>query len=570
MSASALVIELTYLAKIGGPLTKRISLAADGSLVSDGSTCTMVVGKAERAAYASMEEFAEEISCLRPHEAIALGSLRGDLPDEVKVVTKRKLEELNGTANNLIARTSDHILYRIGQPALALIDVDTKGMPDAVRDKIKALGGFWNALVSVLPELAHTARVVRSSTSTGISNGATGEKLPGSNGAHIFPLVRDGGDIERFLRALHDRCWLAGFGWYLVGASGSLLERSIVDRMVYAGERLVFEGAPVLDPPLIQDLESRKAVVYDGEDLDTLAACPPLRVVEKARLDDIHAKDAHRLAPDRAKARTKFVTEHADLIVKRIGCTVEAARRTVEKQCDGVLLSDVVLPFDDKDLEGCTVGDVLADPEKFVGATLADPLEGVGYGTNCAKVMRRPDGSVWINSFAHGRAVYDLQYDARDAQTKLRALAPADVPDGFVRLVLEASLNEAEVNALRNLAHDISGISKLALDATLKSARKAQAKRRAQAQRHQQAAQRLDPRPRIDVPLPDAPWLPQMQVVNDVLATAAGPEPPTRDSQCDASRLRARTIPLLHLLSINTDNSDDASESDSDQTKGDY
>lgn len=103
----------------------------------------MVVGKAERAAYASMEEFAEEISGLRPHEAIALGSLRGDLPDEVKVVTKRKLEELNGTANNLIARTSDHILYRIGQPALALIDVDTKGMPDAVRDKIKALGGFW-------------------------------------------------------------------------------------------------------------------------------------------------------------------------------------------------------------------------------------------------------------------------------------------------------------------------------------------------------------------------------------------------------------------------------------------
>ena len=75
----------------------------------------------------------------------------------------------------------------------------------------------------------------------------------------------------------------------------------------------------------------------------------------------------------------------------------------------GEVAESIDLGFD-KDLEGCTVGDVLADPEKFVGATLADPLEGVGYGTNCAKVMRRPDGSVWINSFAHGRAVYDLQY----------------------------------------------------------------------------------------------------------------------------------------------------------------
>ena len=50
-----------------------------------------------------------------------------------------------------------------------------------------------------------------------------------------------------------------GFGWYMVGAGGQLLERSIVDRMVGAPERLVFEGAPVLDPPLAQDQESRRA-----------------------------------------------------------------------------------------------------------------------------------------------------------------------------------------------------------------------------------------------------------------------------------------------------------------------
>jgi hypothetical protein len=387
------MIELVHLAKTGGPLTKRISLAPDGSLLSDGSACTMASGRGWRITCATMQEFADGISGLSSDQAIALGTLRSDLPDDVQIVTKSRLETLNGSANNLIARTSDHIHYRAGQPALALIDIDTKGMPAAVRDRIKEAGGFWAALVSVVPELAATARVLRPSTSTGISRSDTGEQLRGSNGWHIFPLTQDGFDIERFLRALHDRCWLAGVGWYMIGAAGQLLERSLVDRTVYAPERLVFEGQPVLDPPLLQDLESRKAVAHDGAALDTVAACPPLTVVEKAALRDLKAKDAHRLAPDQAKARARFITEQAARIVARTGCTVESARRTVERQCDGILLPDVVLPFDDAALAGCIVADVLADPERFVGATLADPLEGVAYGSCKALIMRRADGT---------------------------------------------------------------------------------------------------------------------------------------------------------------------------------
>jgi hypothetical protein len=270
------LIEITVIAKVGGALTKRISLAPDGSLRSDGSECIMAKGTAKRVTCATLQGFASYISECRNHEAIALGALRPDLPDEVKIVTKSHLEKLNGTANDLITRTSDHILYRIGQPALALIDVDTKGMPDAVRGKIKEAGGYWTALANVVPGLEQAARVLRRSTSTGISRSDTGQALPGSSGAHIFVLVQDGGDIERFLRTLHDRCWL-GFGWLMVGVGGQLLERSIVDRMVYAPERLVFEGAPVLEPPLLQDLASRQAEVTDGAPLDTRKACPPLR-----------------------------------------------------------------------------------------------------------------------------------------------------------------------------------------------------------------------------------------------------------------------------------------------------
>jgi hypothetical protein len=286
------VIQLTHFAKTGGPLTKRISLAPDGSLRSDGSECIMGKGTAKRVVCATLHEFAAGISEYRSHEAVALGALRSDLPDEVQIITKSRLEKLNSSAaNNVIARTNDHILYRAGQPALALIDVDTKGMPAAVRDRIKDQGSYWAALASVVPELEHTARVERHSTTTGIFLADTGEQLPGSDGEHIFPLVQDGADIERFLRTLHDRCWLAGFGWFMVGIGGQLLERSIVDRMVYAPERLVFEGAPVLDPPLVQDAASRKPIVTDGAALDTSAACPPLRIVEQDKLRELKAKE---------------------------------------------------------------------------------------------------------------------------------------------------------------------------------------------------------------------------------------------------------------------------------------
>ena len=38
-------IELAIFSKIGGPLTKRITLTADGKIASDGGACTMARGR---------------------------------------------------------------------------------------------------------------------------------------------------------------------------------------------------------------------------------------------------------------------------------------------------------------------------------------------------------------------------------------------------------------------------------------------------------------------------------------------------------------------------------------------
>jgi hypothetical protein len=77
---------------------------------------------------------------------------------------------------------------------------------------------------------------------------------------------------------------------------------------------------------------------------------------------------------------------------------------------------------------------------RFVGATMADPLEGPHYGSCKAMVMRRADGTPWINSFAHGRTVYELRYDARAVSALIDAAATGATAGLFVTMMVNADL----------------------------------------------------------------------------------------------------------------------------------
>ena len=540
-----LEIELTRLTKDGGPLTKKIFVSPDGTLVKDSSACVMAHGTAERVRVAGVDALSALIEDLTPSQAIALGTLRTDLPDKVEVTTKKRL--INGVARpDVIARTGANIVYH--GPAFTLLDLDTKAMPAGVAAELQRLGGFWPALVTVLSALGDAARVTRRSTSAGLSRADTGEALQGSDGVHVYVAVKDGADIVRFLRTLHDRCWLAGYGWMMVSASGALLERSIVDRMVGGPERLVFEGGPLLIPPLQQDKESRRPIAVDGVPLDTKAVCRSLSTVERARLDELKARERERLAPEMAKARKSFVEAQAKKLVERTGISERAARQVIIRQCEGVLRPDIVLPFDEPELAGCTVGDVLANPERFESETLADPLEGVAYGRCVAKIMRQADGTPWIHSFAHGRTIYVLKHDATSVRKAMEKAAKDDVVAAFTRLAADADLDAVELEELRQLTKKLSGIALRVIDDALKSAKQQQAAQNAKAARDRQAARRQDPRPYIRSPFPDEPWLPQMDVLNEVIGGVIAARPPARDIDGDTMQMRKLPVPNMHAF----------------------
>jgi hypothetical protein len=515
-----------------------------------------MAGTARRIRLDGLAALAQLIGGMSSDEAIALGALRSDLPDDVQITTKDKLNG-GGNVSNLIARSTDFIIYRPGEPAFALIDIDTKGMPSRVREQLAIGGGYGAALTAVLTALRDTGMVVRSSTSAGLYRTDTGERLRGSDGRHVYMEVIDGTDISRFLRTLHERCWLAGLGWMIVSRAGQLLERSLVDFSVSSPERPVFEGAPVLVPPLAQDSASRVPKVVNGPALDTRDACPDLTPVEKARLRDLKSAEEHRLAPELNEVRSRSIKEYAH----RTKCTLAAARRIVERQHAGMLLPDVMLHFDDETLGKVRVAKVLVNPDQYVGETLADPLEGVEYGRCKAKIMQRTDGSLWIHSFAHGRTVYELKYDAQTIQDMLYTCNPAEVVDTLVRLLLLADVAPDEQHRLCEITCSLGTVKINPLKARIKAAKAWQSEERAKAERHRRAAARTDCRIQLPVPLYDAEWLPVMANINEVLGAATADEPPMRDIYGYITEVRVRRIPDMHALTMgdaNHEEGDDA------------
>ena len=235
-------------------------------------------------------------------------------------------------------------------------------------------------------------------------------RIERSGGSHIYPIVQDARDIPRVIDAIFDTLWANGFGWSLVSKGGAVLTRGLIDASVGSPERPIFEGAPAVMPPLAQD-KSRRATAIDGEILDTRAAFPDLTAEIKQRAEQARAEWRARLKPEAEKVQKAQTEERVEKVVRKAKANNQPPpdRDRLRRELmlayeeNSLLPPDFELEFDDPAIGVVTVAEVLSDRARFIGQTLADPLEGPTYGRCKALVMEdRFSGGLFIKSFAHG------------------------------------------------------------------------------------------------------------------------------------------------------------------------
>ncbi len=168
---------------------------------------------------------------------------------------------------------------------------------------------------------------------------------------------------------------------------------------------------------------------------------------DKARLKSIQAESRERLAPEAASARATSDQKIAARIVKKTGAPLNhvlvsraaAIRAGLRRFSNWSSTTKIGTK---------TVAEVGAlNPERYVGETLADPLEGVAYGRCKAKVMAGKEGGYIIHSFAHGGMVYRLSYDEAAIEGIIDAMEAKQGLLAFAEAMADAMLDEVLSNA---------------------------------------------------------------------------------------------------------------------------
>lgn len=374
-------------------LTKRYWMGMDGSVQKEVSA-NMVEGQAHAREVTSLTEFAEGLAELQTNQALCFGVANRQT---VKVYS-RDAHQAKGSPPDAITRTRDHFTWPSG-PGVWLLDYDPReGSQTLSREDLLA------ALIQAAPSLGEAGKVWWVSSSSFIFNGDT--QVNGLKGQRVYVGLRDATDIPRAGKALYERLWLAGHGYYAISKAGSLLERCLVDASVWQPERLDFAAGAQCLPPLRQDRGT--PVVFDGPLLDTRAALPDLALAERAELDALRAKARKEIRSEREAVQRAYIESRAAEMADPADEEAFAqARRTLERALEhSVLCGDFHILLASG--ETVTVGDLMDDPRKYHAINCRDPLEpDYQNGKVCARIYLY-GGRPTIHSFAHGGQTFRL------------------------------------------------------------------------------------------------------------------------------------------------------------------
>lgn len=355
-------VSLTRYTNDNGPLTKQFSHAADGS-VEKTTAARLTKGRAETVHVRNLNELAKLIEGLKANQCLGFGTMGRPVAE---ITTKRNLVD----HPDRIARSRAYFRYSKG-PAIMMIDHDA-----FAGDEDKTPNELRDTLISACPPLASVPMLWTASASSCIFNERENRPVTGLRGQRLYFLVNCGEDIPRAGAALYERLWLTGNGQYLVSQSGSLLDRNIIDRSVWQPERCDFAAGATCNAPLTQ---RRPAAVILGPAHDELSPFNSLLITElsdneKRRLSELKLAAKLTKEPERVKMRAIWLERRVSTFVANGKTSHAAATAALNRAADTLELNAEFI-LHSSDGSTVSVGEILAEPEKWAGQRFADPLE---------------------------------------------------------------------------------------------------------------------------------------------------------------------------------------------------
>ena len=390
-------------------LSKKFSLEG-GVVLRKTPGGQLVDGIAERREFPTMNAFVDALAGLVANQALTFGVTSHD---RARIVAQDAVARTTDPTLPVIARTRDHFAYPAGR-AVFMIDFDPRKDAETIytNDELLAL------LYGICPAMQGAPHAVTSTASSFIYNGD--DQVIGQKGRRIYVAVANGRDITRAGAVLFKRLQLAGLGHIEISKSGQLLERSIIDACVYQPERLDFAGGADCVAPLTQRRPQALLFNPDAGEMDTRTALPDLTAGEEAKRREIVGVLKAAAKPQSVEARGKWAEEQVGRLLAKTGDTPvsnpKRAGKLLEVYRNAAEHHDLFGEFELAMADGrlVTVGEILAEPDRYHGKRCADPLEPTyGNDNRIAYLNLRAAGTPYIYSHAHHGVRYYLRRERR-------------------------------------------------------------------------------------------------------------------------------------------------------------
>lgn len=369
----------------------------------------------------NLTELKRAIKSLNNEEALCIGSRKPEFEAISSLTTSSKVVD-----GETIARSKNYFEFN-DAPAFMVLDYDEKDLtPSELHRK----------LLELVPEFEGVGMLIVPSSSAGVYFSRDTQPTEIKSSCHIYMIAEKGSCIPEIGEFIKYRAWEAGLGFIKISKAGSVLERHIFDDAVYSPERLVFDAPPLLGKGLSQ--VPRQIIQIEGGMADSSVL--KITDAERIELESLINDAKLKAKPECDEIKSKIKKNEVEKLTTA-GKTVAEAEKIIEQRFEGVLTDSNKLRSRKHGV--VTVGEILANPDKFKIDGFIDPEE-TDTGTEYrAKVYFNDNGSVRLHSLRHGGRNYVLEKLESKSKTQITS-------NEFTDWMEDLTLSKEEANAISN------------------------------------------------------------------------------------------------------------------------